>query len=89
MSGNMTAWGTARRNDPMRPSLVERAKKRKTERVTKNGWLIHGNHSLGDSLDSYLVHRNEDGSYKCECWGNDHGDVRAAKGCSHVTGVMQ
>lgn len=81
----MTSWQTTDfREDPLKPSLIERAKKRKVEAKRDPGWfLVHGDARLGDSYDSYDVRHRPDGSWWCSCQGNKGGQYR--KVCSHKT----
>lgn len=82
----MSSWVTVDRNDPLKPSLIERAKKRTTEPASTPGWFrVHGNSSLGDHYEVYDVHRRDDGTWYCTCQGNKGGEYRRV--CSHMTGA--
>lgn len=83
------AWTTTSpKSDPLRPSLVERAKKRQVQSgKSPDTWIVNGIKGLGDSYDDYLV-REVDGVYNCDCHTHGHGEYRARKTCSHVTAVI-
>lgn len=71
----------------MRPSLVERAKKRRVRPDKESGWfIVEGNPTLGDHYADYRVHQRDDGTFYCTCQGSRGGEYRQV--CSHVTGVM-
>lgn len=81
------SWKTTRsRNDPLRESLVKRARAREVIPLSENEWEIVGSPKLGDSRTSYLVTCHDD--WWCECWTNLHGDLRSRRSCSHVTGAI-
>lgn len=78
---------TSRASDPLRDSLVKRAKKRTVRPKADPGWwAVSGSASLGDAYDSYDVRLRDDGSYWCSCEGNRGGEFR--KACSHKTAVI-
>lgn len=83
-----SAWKTSSgRNDPYRPGLVERAKKRTvTPSSDRLWWRVAGMSSLGDSYDTYDVHLRDNGDWYCSCTTNRGGEYR--KVCSHRTAVM-
>src|SRR5690606_18863635 len=78
---------TSRASDPLRDSLVKRAKKRTVRPKADPGWwAVSGSASLGDAYDSYDVRLRDDGSYWCSCEGNRGGEFRKAR--SHKTAVV-
>ena len=80
---------TSPRTDPMRKSLVERAKKRVVvDGKSPDRWVVKGIKSLGDKYDEYLVIALPDGTYKCDCHTHGHGETRERKTCSHVTATL-
>ena len=75
-------------DDPLRPSLIARAKKRTvTNGKEENRWVVDGNPSLGDSYHEYNVVFHE-GHYICDCHTHQHGEARQRKTCSHITAVV-
>jgi len=71
----------------MRPSLVERARKRKVRpKKDRNWWLVDGSQALNDSYPDYDVHLHGDGTFWCSCQGNRGGEYRTS--CSHRTAVI-
>lgn len=86
--GSGSSWKTTTTTtDPLRPSLVERAKKRKVKaKGDPNWWTVDGSSQLGDSYDFYDVHLRDDGSFYCSCEGSTGGEYR--KVCSHRTAVI-
>lgn len=81
-------WGVSSgRSDPLRSSLVERAKKRKVRTKKDAGWwAVEGSKALGDSYESYDVHLRTDGELWCACQNTKGGEYRTT--CSHRTAVM-
>lgn len=76
------------KKDPLRASLVERARKRTVRPKTdRNWWAVSGSQSLGDAYDSYDVHLHEDGTYYCSCTGSTGGEYRR-DACSHRTAII-
>lgn len=83
LSKSFTTVG--RSSDPMRPTLVKRALKRKVRAKTDPNWWDVGAIST-DAYDSYDVHLREDGSWWCSCEGTTGGEYRRT--CSHKTAVL-
>lgn len=83
---------TTPKTDPMRKSLVERARKRTVvEGKSADSWVVKGIPGLGDKYEDYLVRVDpsiNDGDYVCDCHDHGHGDFRARQTCSHVTAVI-
>lgn len=74
--------------DPMRKSLVERARKRTvSDGKAISTWIVKGIPGLGDKYDEYLV-RLIGNEYSCDCHDHGHGEYRARRTCSHVTAVI-
>lgn len=86
MSGDN--WGVSSgRNDPLRASLVERARKRKVRAKKDPGWwAVEGSRALGDSYESYDVHLRDDDELWCACQNTKGGEYRTT--CSHRTAVI-
>lgn len=85
----MSSWQTtpAGRN-PLKPSLVERAKKRITrEGKSPNVYVVEGNPALGDHYDAYLV-QDHDGVFSCDCQNPNRPGSEYRRTCSHITGVI-
>lgn len=72
----------------MRPSLVERAKKRQVnEGKTPGVYIVVGNSSLGDQYPNYMV-KQSNGQWTCDCLNLNRTGGAYRKTCSHITGVL-
>lgn len=72
----------------MRKGLIERARQRTvTPKKDPDWWSVSGHASLGDSYDTYDVHRRKDGSFYCSCTTSRGGEYRK-DACSHRTAVL-
>lgn len=87
----MSSWQTrpsSTKADPMRPSLVERAKKRQVnEGKTPGVYIVVGNHKLGDQYPNYMV-REVNGGWTCDCLSVNRTGGAYRSTCSHITGVL-
>lgn len=90
----MTSWTTSKPgSDPLKESLIERAKKREVyEGKSKNVYIVMGNPALGDSYDRYLVEWDGGGlladNFSCDCQNANRQGSQYRKVCSHITGVV-
>lgn len=74
--------------DPLKASLVERARKRTASpKRDPYWWTVSGHAGLGDSYDFYDVHLRDNGTYYCSCSANQGGEYRRNT-CSHRTAVI-
>lgn len=84
----MTNWRVEdSRADPLRPSLVERARKRKVKpKIEPAWWSVEGNPTLNDTYPFYDVHLRGPDDFWCSCQSSKGGEYRTT--CSHITGVI-
>lgn len=71
--------------DKYRPSIVERASRRKVWAVGDR--VYHVSKLDRELLDHYEV-RFDSGKWECVCYDMDHGDTRRRQRCSHVVAVL-
>lgn len=77
--------------NPMKPSLVERAKQRECyEGAAENVYVVVGNQSLGDKYPQYLVRfgGNYENGVTCDCLNPNRTGGQYRKTCSHITSAM-
>ena len=84
-----SSWVTTEPGDnPLKPSLIKRAKKREVyEAGIPDHYSVIGNHSLGDSYPNYLVKISPEEN-TCDCLSLSRTGGHYRKTCSHITGAL-